>query len=122
MKVLLVGHCLPDRVALSRAVRRALPEAAADGVNSDRALQKALGSASLLLVNRALDGRFSDDDGVALIVRLVGAGAPPMMLISDHADAQAAAVAAGALEGFGKAALRGESTAQRLRAAAGPRQ
>ena len=42
-----------------------------------------------------------------------------MMLVSDKPDAQAEAVAKGALPGFGKAGLRHPETAQRIRAALG---
>ena len=38
------------------------------------------------------------------------------MLVSNYADAQQAAVAAGAIEGFGKAELGADETEEKLRA------
>jgi two-component system, chemotaxis family, chemotaxis protein CheY len=72
----------------------------------------------LVLVNRRLDGDGSS--GVALLEQL-HAQAPgiPLMLVSDKPDAQAEAVAKGALPGFGKSALRHPETTQRIRAALG---
>ncbi|MFG0274839.1 MAG: hypothetical protein ACF8QF_07270 [Phycisphaerales bacterium] len=121
MNVLLVGHCMTDRFSLTRAVARALPEAKTDGVNSDAALAAALDNAALLLVNRVLDGRFSARDGVALIRSVTEReGARPVaMLVSNYDDAQAAAIEVGAAPGFGKAELRADRTAMRLRVAVG---
>jgi len=116
--ILLVGHCLPDSMALARAVARSAPGARVKRVNSERALQRRLPDAALALVNRALDGRFLDADGVALIARLTARGAgPALMLVSDYAEAQERAVAAGAAPGFGKRELGDARTANRLRAA-----
>jgi len=118
--VLLVGHCVPDSIGLSRLVKRAAPGARVRRVNSDRALAKQATAAALLLVNRALDGRFSAEDGVEMIAVLTREGASPtMMLVSNYPDAQERAVTAGARPGFGKRDLRGENTVRMLRAALG---
>lgn len=121
MKVLLVGHCMADRFSLTRAVERALPGAETDGVNSDSALEAAIDDAALLLVNRALDGRFGARDGVELIRSLAARNGarPAALLVSNYADAQAAALEAGGAPGFGKNDLRSEETHRRIRAAAG---
>lgn len=116
--VLLVGHCMPDSFGLSRTVKSAIPGAKVERVNSDKALKNQLNDASLLLVNRALDGRFHSDDGVALIRRLREEGiAASIMLISNYPEAQAAAVEVGALPGFGKRQLHDPATTERLRTA-----
>lgn len=112
--VLLVGHCLPDSFGLSRCVRRAARGAKVERVNSDRTLRKALPRASLLLVNRQLDGRFSQPSGIELIGALSdqGVGAS-LMLVSNFSDAQAEALDVGADAGFGKRDLhRPESIAR----------
>ena len=59
----------------------------------------------MLLINRVLGWGFNGG-GVELIASLRdGDDAPEMMLISNYADAQQAAVEAGALPGFGKSEL-----------------
>ncbi len=114
--VLLVGHCVPDSFGLTRLVESA--GASAVRVNSERDLRDRLGAAAALLVNRALDGRFPDKDGIELIRRLAGEGvATPMLLVSNYPEAQQAATAAGALPGFGKRELSRPETSEKLRAA-----
>ena len=54
---------------------------------------------------RALDGDFDAADGIELISRFSARGAGRMMLISNYSDAQADAIKAGALPGFGKSEL-----------------
>ena len=119
-RILLVGHCLPDRYLLSRVVKKAAPEAEVESVNTDDALQKSLAEADALLVNRVLDGRFTLAGGIELIRAIAGnADAPALMLISNFEDAQREAEAAGALPGFGKSELGRDTTHERIRAALG---
>lgn len=119
--ILLVGHCIPDSFGLTRMAKQVSAGTQVERVNNDKALQKRLGDASLLLVNRELDGRFEAGDmGVELIRRLRAEGVQtPMMLVSNFEDAQQAAVEAGALPGFGKSDVRDPATVERLRAAIG---
>jgi CheY-like chemotaxis protein len=115
--VLLVGHCMPDSFGLSRAVKKALPGAKVDRVNSDAALRKAMSGADLLLINRALDGRFLDADGVDMIRRLrleANGRAPGMALVSNFPEAQQAAEEAGASPGVGKSDLKSEEALRRI--------
>lgn len=121
--VLLVGHCGFDSGGLERAVRNAAPDARVEGVNSRKALDAKLDDASLLLINRQLDGSFGvtmgdHGDGVELI-RELGANddAPACVLISNFDDAQDAAEEAGALPGFGKKDVRAESAERSIRSA-----
>jgi hypothetical protein len=114
--VLLVGHCSPDAYAMRSALGSMIPGASIAFVNDQRTLTRHLPSARLLLINRALDGDFTAEDGVALI-RELKPGAAAMMLVSNFAEAQAEAVAAGALPGFGKRDMYAEATRERLRAA-----
>ncbi len=116
-RVLLVGHCGFDSGGLSRAMKRVAKDADVSRVNSDADLDQALASGdAVLLVNRALDGRFDARTGVELIAELAGrAPRPRMMLISNYPDAQAAAEQAGALPGVGKSDLKSEQAQARLR-------
>jgi hypothetical protein len=121
--ILLVGHCLPDSFALKRTVHRALPDAKAKRITSTGALDEHLPGASLLLINRVLEGRFDTDSGIDLIRALneqpSGAPRPILMLVSNYDDAQAAATAAGAHPGFGKHDLR-TTAPDRIRQALAP--
>lgn len=120
--VALVGHCVPDSALLKRAVDRALPGAEVRRVNDEGQLAATLAEADLLLVNRALDGEFTHRTGVELIrVWAPRRGAAALMLISNHADAQQAAEAAGATPGFGKAEVGSDEARDRIRAAVGAR-
>ena len=103
-KVLLVGHCGPDSTYLRIAVRSALEKAtvssADDRATLDRAIQDGV---DLIVFNRELDYGFEPATGVEMI-RLLKQQHPDlkMMLITNHPEAQAAAIAAGAVPGFGK--------------------
>ena len=116
--VVLVGHCGPDMFMLKTAVGRALPEATIVSVNDVDALGEYRTSASLLLVNRELDGGFDSRGGIELIQQVIQQDDPPVvMLISNYEDAQQEALAAGATLGFGKTQLYDKSTVQLLREA-----
>ena len=103
-KIALVGHCGPDSSFLRIAVSKAQREAMVLSVDDDSDLKRVLDDGvDLLLLNRQLDYGFDEDEGVALIRRL-RAAYPHVktMLVSNYPEAQAAAVAEGALPGFGK--------------------
>ena len=117
-RIVLVGHCGFDSGSLRSLAQQAAPDAEVSMVNDDASLQQVANSDSLLLVNRVLDGRFSTGSGVALISELAkGENPPAMMLVSNYADAQEQAVAAGALQGFGKGEMYQPEVADRLKAA-----
>jgi CheY-like chemotaxis protein len=103
-RVVLVGHCGPDssflRIAVSGAAREAQILMADDQSDLQRVLEQ---GADLLLLNRQLDWGFTAHTGVELIHSL-RAKHPQvkMMLVSNYPEAQAEAVAAGAVPGFGK--------------------
>lgn len=116
--VVLVGHCGADGFLLKNAVARALPGAAIEMVDSDDALTRHIAPDRLILVNRVLGGDFASDSGLDLIRRLAGLPSPPrMMLVSNYPEAQAEAVAGGALPGFGKRHVYDEATVQLLKRA-----
>ncbi len=115
----LVGHCGPDAYMLRSAVKYAVKDAEVRMLNDDEALRTAIESTdAVLLVNRQIDGDFPTYEGVELI-RALKASHPNVrtMLVSNYADAQAAAVAAGALEGFGKSEIGSSKMKERLAAA-----
>lgn len=112
----LVGHCGPDAYMLRSAVKYAIAGSDVQMLNDDDAVDRAIESgASLLLINRVLDGGFDHSEGVEL-VRKLKASHPGVktMLISNYSDAQAAAVTAGALDGFGKSEVGSPKMKQRL--------
>jgi two-component system, chemotaxis family, chemotaxis protein CheY len=120
-KVLLVGHCGPDSTYLRMAVKSALGNAtiiaADDAETLDKSLQQGV---DLILFNRELSWGFESTAGVD-VIRQLKTKYPQlkMMLISNYPDAQAAAVAAGALPGFGKRQIGSPQATKLLREAMG---
>ena len=103
-KVLLVGHCGPDSTYLRMAVKQAGTEAHVVGADDQESLCRAIeAGVDLILFNRELGYGFDVTLGADLIKDL-RPNYPDlkMMLVSNYPQAQAAAVAAGALPGFGK--------------------
>jgi ActR/RegA family two-component response regulator len=116
-RVALIGHCGPDSSYLKMAVSAVERGTQVIACDDDAELQELIKDGlDLLLFNRILDFGFPEDEGVAVIRRL-RAQHPnlKMMLVSNYADAQAAAVKAGALPGFGKKDLGSSKVAQQLR-------
>lgn len=112
-RVVLVGHCGPDSYALRSAVGAAAVGAEVVFANDEAELERQMAGASLLLVNRVLDGGFEDNGGIELIRRLAATGAR-VMLVSNFEDAQAEAERAGALPGFGKRTMYAAETKERI--------
>jgi CheY-like chemotaxis protein len=113
-RVLSVGQCAADHGALTARLRQ-LFEAEVIPADSE---QEALGrleqeAFALVLVNRVFDANGAS--GIDFLKRVKEKSEVPVMLVSNYEDAQRDAVAAGALPGFGKAALRQFSTEQCLR-------
>lgn len=121
VRVALVGHCGPDQWALRSAVNSALPGAEFLTINDEKTLSNSLADIDIALINRVLDGRFESDSGISLIGRVAAAASPrpALMLISNFADAQQQAEAAGAIPGFGKTNANSDTARQRLQHAAG---
>jgi two-component system, chemotaxis family, chemotaxis protein CheY len=116
-KIALVGHCGPDSSFLRIAVSKAERDATILSVDDDTDLKRALdGGVDLLLLNRQLDYGFDTHEGVSLL-RKIRASYPSVkaMLVSNYPDAQAAAVAEGALPGFGKREIGTPRVAELLR-------
>ncbi len=115
-RVLDIGNCVPDHTSIRRMIEENF------GAEVDQAHQWQDAEAQLrakiydlVLVNRKLDVDYSD--GLAIIERMKAYPALsgiPVMLITNYADHQQMAVAAGALPGFGKLALNSPETRARL--------
>jgi two-component system chemotaxis response regulator CheY len=116
-QVVLVGHCGPDssflRMAVSSASRGISVHAADDEQELDSYLAKGV---DLLLLNRELGWGFDQTEGVE-VIRALRPKHPnlKMILVSNYPEAQAAAVAVGALPGFGKRELGSPRVAQLIR-------
>ncbi len=118
-KVVLVGHCGADSSYLRIAVASAGASVSVLAADDQEALSSALtNGVELILINRILDWGFEEQEGVALIARLRQTH-PHLktMLVSNYADAQAAAVAAGALPGFGKREIGSAKVKELLKSA-----
>jgi hypothetical protein len=119
-KIALVGHCGPDSTYLRMTVKKAVgSEATIIMADDDAELSRALSDGvDLILFNRELGYGFSQTHGVELIRHLTESkSSVKMMLVSNYAEAQAAAVQAGALPGFGKRELGTQRVVELLRAA-----
>jgi hypothetical protein len=121
-KILLVGHCGPDGSYLRSAVRAALGDVRFLQAIDNAELQKALdGGVDLVLLNRDLGYDFDPAAGVEMIGAMRAQyPALRMMLVSNYPDAQTAAVAAGALPGFGKRQIGTPRVSEVLRQALAP--
>ena len=120
-KVVLVGHCGPDSSFLRMAVSSADRGISVSMADDAQELKAALDAgADLVLLNRTLGWGFDQSLGVD-VIKALGPSYPAtrFMLISNYADAQAAAVAAGAVPGFGKREIGQPRVAQLIREALG---
>jgi DNA-binding NarL/FixJ family response regulator len=118
-KIALVGHCGPDssflRMAISSADRSATILAADDSSELNKVLADGV---DLLLLNREMPYGFEDSEGVGLIRKLRSKHPTvKLMLVSNYPEAQAAAIAAGAVPGFGKREIGTKRVAEVIREA-----
>jgi CheY-like chemotaxis protein len=102
------------------AIRAVDPEAQVIAPDDRQELDQLLSARhpDLILLNRELGYGFDDEMGIEAVVRL-RATHPKLrlMLVSNYAQAQSEAVAAGALPGFGKRELGSPKVTQILRGA-----
>jgi CheY-like chemotaxis protein len=102
------------------AVKSAISDATILFADDENELQKLVSAGTdLLLVNRQLDYGFASESGVELIRQLREKN-PNLraMLISNYPEAQAEALAAGALPGFGKREIGSPRVREIIRQAA----
>lgn len=116
-RVLDVGNCVPDHASIRQFLERNFQvrvDQAHDGTGALAALHA--NPIDLVLVNRKLDQDSSD--GLDVIRQLKADPQTrhvPVMLITNYAEYQDQAVAAGAVRGFGKLDLRKPETTEQLR-------
>jgi two-component system, chemotaxis family, chemotaxis protein CheY len=118
-KIALVGHCGPDssylRMAVSSADRSAQVLAADDASELNKVLEQGV---DLLLLNREMPYGFDEQEGVGLIRKLRSTHPTvKTMLVSNYPEAQAAAIAAGAMPGFGKREIGSKRVLEAIREA-----
>jgi DNA-binding NtrC family response regulator len=113
-RVLSVGQCMADHSAISYTLRMHF-DADVVGASSLAEAVAQLGKETfdLILVNRILDRDHAS--GLDVIEHLKKATATPLMLVSNHEDAQCEAEKRGAVRGFGKAVLGDEEVVQKLK-------
>jgi two-component system chemotaxis response regulator CheY len=116
-RILSVGQCAFDHSNISRTFQSSFGTEVVPANTADEALQKLQqGPFALVLVNRIFDR--DGDSGLALLRQLKETpelSQVPVMLVSNFEDAQQQAVAAGALQGFGKSALGRPEMLDRVR-------
>jgi CheY-like chemotaxis protein len=120
-RVLDVGNCGPDFAAVTRLLRGQFGCEVLQANGAEDALAALhAGGVDLVLVNRKLDMDYSD--GIEVIRQIKSdpaVAATPVMLITNYPEHQDAAVAIGALRGFGKLEFKKLETIERLEAVLG---
>ncbi len=114
--VLDVGNCVPDHAAIRRLVTSNFQAQVLQAhLPADTLETLRRQPVDLVLINRKLDQDYSD--GME-ILKQIKADAQlrqvPVMLVTNYAEHQAQAVAAGAEPGFGKLALDTPDTLEKL--------
>ena len=119
--VALVGHCGPDSSFLRMAVSGAAPGAKVLMADSEKELDDVLGqSPDLLLFNRVMEVGFAEREGINLMKRVKESHPDQkVIMVSNFAETQDAAEAAGAMPGFGKRDIGSAKCKQRLGEALG---
>ena len=120
--IALVGHCGPDNSYLRMVISSADQDAEVLSADDEAELNHLLqGPVDLVLLNRELGWGFNDMMGVDLIRHLRPQHPQlKMMLVSNYPEAQADAVEAGAVPGFGKREIGSRRVIQLLRDALSP--
>jgi len=103
--ILLVGHCNVDGPRLQKVLGHEFKQARIERINSQADLERAVSAgADLLLINREPVGFAIEGMQIIRDLQQMRPQAK-VMLISDFPEAQAQALLAGALQGFGKSQL-----------------
>jgi CheY-like chemotaxis protein len=119
--VVSVGQCGYDNARIRSFVRDIDPSIDvrfADDLDETRTeIERAGGQVKLVLVNRILDNDGSSGlEAIRTIKTAPDTAAVAVMLISNYEDAQAAAIAEGAVPGFGKSGIGSAAARERLAA------
>jgi len=119
-RVLDVGQCVPDHAAITRLIQGLGAEVSQAHGLTDALDQLRQQPFSLVLINRKLDFDYSDGMEIIRAIKEDAALASvPIMLVSNYPEYQKQAIAAGAINGFGKAELAKPETTAKLRAVLG---
>ena len=115
-RVLDVGQCGPDHSAIRSYLTRNFDCEVVQVDDAAGALAELKGGQfDLVLVNRKLDCDYSD--GIEVIRALKGhpdAASVPVMLVTNYPEHQEAAIAVGAIPGFGKLEFQKPETREKL--------
>jgi CheY-like chemotaxis protein len=118
-RVLSVGQCVPDHTTISRYLTTNFNCEVAKADDSAEALARLKsGRFDLVLVNRKLDIDYSD--GIQVIRQIKSdptIADVPVMLVTNYPEHQDAAIAEGAVRGFGKLEYDKPETRERIAAA-----
>jgi CheY-like chemotaxis protein len=116
--VLSLGQCAADNYAINQFLVSSFDVQVTEADTAAEALERLRATpVDLVLVNRILD--VDGDSGLDFISRLKAEPEMtgiPVILVSNHAEAQKQAVTRGALLGFGKAQLADAKTVDLLKA------
>jgi CheY-like chemotaxis protein len=120
-KVLSIGQCRPDSAAIQHYLQSTFGSEVITADTADAALRLLQDQRfDLVLINRILDADYSSGMDILKSIRLNEAwDTLPVMLVSNYPEWQQAAIAAGALPGFGKAELNRAETREKLSAVLG---
>jgi two-component system, chemotaxis family, chemotaxis protein CheY len=120
-RVLDVGQCSPDHSSIRRYLTANFDcEVVQTNLLSDTMDALRAGHFDLVLINRKLDEDYSD--GIEILRRIKANSETanvPVMLITNYAEHQDAAEAAGAVRGFGKLEFDQPETRDKIAAALG---
>ncbi len=120
-RVLDVGQCGPDHSTISSYLKRNFGcEVLQTHGAEDTLEQLKNGQFDLVLVNRKLDADYTD--GIEIIRRIKSdsnTADVPVMLVTNYPEHQEAAIAAGAIQGFGKLEFQKPETRDKLAALLG---
>ncbi|MCA9194801.1 MAG: response regulator [Planctomycetales bacterium] len=117
-KVLDVGNCAPDHAAICRMLKAGFDVEVlqAHGVTDALDILRST-TVDLVLINRKLDRDYSDGIEVLKLIKTdEDLQDTPVMLITNYAEHQQAAVSLGALPGFGKLEFSSPTTQEKLAA------
>jgi CheY-like chemotaxis protein len=116
VKLLDVGQCVPDHAAIRRLVESNFDASVVQTDQLDDTLA-ALRSEpfALVLINRKLDIDYSEGMDILRAIKADSAlNATPVMIVTNYAEHQQAAITAGAEPGFGKSHLGDPATLEKL--------